>query len=78
MNGRTFSIAVQDVRKNIKSGAYVVEQRRLSTSAIQQHIATDVQIPAQKRTVAEMVQAAKDGKLVTEKSKQSNVVDLTT
>ncbi|MBU2766517.1 hypothetical protein HAP94_10005 [Acidithiobacillus ferrivorans] len=78
MHTRSFIMGIRKAAENINSGAYVVEQRRLSTSAIATTIKDSAPAPAvQKKTVAEMVQAAKEGKLVTEKSKQSNVVDLT-
>lgn len=66
MHTRSFIMGIRKAAENINSGAYVVEQRRLSTGAIQQHItvkkelSTAAQIPVQKKTVAEMVQAAKE------------------
>jgi hypothetical protein len=62
MRTQSFIMGVRKATENIKSGAYVVEQRSLSTSA--------VQLPAhkpEKRTVAEMVQSAKEGMLTKER-----------
>ena len=62
---QAFRMGIKKATENIKSGAYVIEQRKLATNA-QQHIKAP-ESRQEKKSVAEMVQSVKE---------RSRVIDL--